>query len=215
MSANSYDQAIESARSRFEQTLDKAEALVLEYKRVVAMFLDDWANNLIDSAIRDKAQIAKDLGKEKLGKMKSEFRELLEEYPDLTAAELEEEVFWPHRAEIPEDITSNRLIGYDLAEKHGESLDDAIRLLIGRVGALLIKFGFASSASSTVRGGEWKLGRGGAPMYPYGISHNDQLDNVRKEYQQIVEEYAETAREVRRAEHEKDAVEAKDLWDKA
>ncbi len=105
MSSNNYDQAIESARSRFEQTRDKAEALVLEHKRVVAMFLDDWANDQINHAIRDKPQIAKDLGKEKLGKMKSEFREFLEAYPDLTAAELEEEVSWPHRAEIPEDIS--------------------------------------------------------------------------------------------------------------
>jgi uncharacterized protein with von Willebrand factor type A (vWA) domain len=137
MAANSRDQSIENVRSRLEQTRDKAEALVLEHKRVVAMFLDDWANYLIDRAIRDKPQISKDMGKEKLGKMKSEFRELLEAYPDLTAAEHEEEVFWLHRAEIPEDITSNTNISYDLAKQKRESLDEAIRLLMRLSGFLL------------------------------------------------------------------------------
>lgn len=212
MAANSRDQSIENVRSRLEQTRDKAEALVLEHKRVVAMFLDDWANYLIDRAIRDKPQISKDLGKEKLGKMKSEFRELLEAYPDLTAAEHEEEVFWLHRAEIPEDITSNPNISYDLAKQKRESLDEAIRLLIGRVGALLIKFGFVSSAG----GSEWKSVRGGALRYSYGITTYgiadvDQLDNVRKEYDQIVEEYVKTARKVRMAEQKKETAEARDL----
>jgi hypothetical protein len=68
--------------------------------------LHDWANYLIDRELKDKPQVAKDLGKTKLGDMKSKLQEILNAYPDLAADRIGSEVFWPHRIESHDEIFS-------------------------------------------------------------------------------------------------------------
>lgn len=214
MNCESNDQAIKQARIELERVRDRAEALVPEYKSVIASFVSDWANKLIERAVTDKPDVTKALGKQKLGEIKTKFNGILDSFPDLSQKRLEDDSIWPHRGEIPEEIESNSTISYDLKSSANDSINEAMRDLIGEVGALLIENGFADTGSHS----EWKARSGKPPRYSYGIpsygiAHDEELGRITKQYGQILEEYVTAAKTLRESERAKEAAEAKDLWD--
>ena len=216
MAFETYDRAIEQARTQHESVKAQAEGLVPEFKRVVTDYVIDFSNYLLDRAVRDKPEVVMEvLGVEKVSQLKEKFGEILKSVPDRTSGVLEK-VMWAHRGDPPKELESNMMISYDLSKKTNESIVEAIRDLIGNVGALLIEYGLAN----VKEGGEWKQRAGTYPRYGYGfpehaISHSAQLKEINTKYNALINNYVESARALMRAEKEKKIAQAKNLWDQA
>jgi len=216
MSAGNYDQSIDRAQRRVEQSREKAEALVKLHQEAAGAFLVEWADYLVERSLSDKPHVAKGLGQEKLAEMKSKFNEILDGIREMATARVDDAVFWPHREEIGKETESNITLSYDLTKRKNEAFHEILRYLIGQVGTLLIEYGFAETGS----GSEWRPGDAGKIRYSYGlptygVASSEQLGRANEEYGKVVEELVAATKELRQAQHAKEASEAKKLWDNA
>ena len=214
---SSYDQAIGSAKTQLDQHQQRVEDLASKYDEVVTRFLVEWASDLKDRALSDKPEVAKKQGGENLGRVKTEFNELLEKYPVMTAEALKEHGFWPHRESLPGKISSEYDFElHELETQHMRSVDQAVRELIGHVAVILARHGFVD----TNRDSQWEVVSGGRLRYSYGIPiHSSgpgkEVGDLKKAYGEALKDWAKASIELRKSTHAKEAAEAKGLWDKA
>jgi hypothetical protein len=215
MDFKNYDEAIHQSQAELERVRLKAEELVQEFKKAVPAYLSDWANYLMDRAITNKPEVVESIGIENVGKVKERFSEILKLIPSNADKRLEG-VKWAHRGEPPENLDTNIMTSNELTKITNESLDVAIRDLIGEVGALLIEYGFVDRGPSS----EWQVSTGRLPRYSYGFPHysiadDKKLRQVREQYGKIVEEYTNVAKILGQAEKAKKVAQAKNTWNRA
>ena len=214
MSFDSLEKAIQQANSEISQVRQKAENIATEINQIVPAFLDDWATSIINGSVKDHPEIVKELGSEKIGQLKKRLADITASFPN-SAKERLAAIKWIHQTEFTQnEVDANILFAHDLSKKANESLDEALREIIGRVGALLIEYGVAKS------GAEWQ-NKSGQLRYSYGIPDHIgfpagiQLRDMRERYSKVIEEYIKAFKELRKAEKEKSIAEAKNLWDQS
>ncbi|MBI9050000.1 MAG: hypothetical protein JEZ00_11305 [Anaerolineaceae bacterium] len=214
MSFDNLEIAIQQANAEINVVRRKAEIIVDEISQIVPVFLDEWANSIIDRSVKDHPEIVKELGAEKIGQLKKSLISVTASFPNSVKDKLTT-MKWIHKLELSQDeIDANIILDHDLSKKANETLDEVLREVIGQVGALLIEYGVTKSGS------EWQ-NKSGRLRYSYGIPDHIgfpagiQLRDIRVNYSKVIEEYVNAIRALRTAEKEKSVAEAKSLWDQA
>lgn len=215
MSNDKLDQALELASNRVERERKLCEDFVPKFIEVIGLYLREWGEQLMDRTIEGNLDHTKQLESDKLGEMKQEVTDLFDKYPKLAEETMGNIVDWVHRSEnleISTDIQSQ----YDLRDKCIKSMDEVVRLLIGRIGAIIVKYGFNESGTTSnwaaVGEGEYRYSYG---LSDYGLSYGEQYRQYKEEYRLAINEYLQAVAELQRATKAKDAAEAKNLWDNA
>jgi len=164
------------------------------------------------SAVTREPEITQSLGQATLGELKNKFKEALTMIPSLSEQKLKS-VQWAHRERL--------LVEYDfsaysnLADTTCKSLEEAIRDLIGQIGALLLEYGYERDEKYVH---EWQARPGTTPRYSYGLpddlSYAKEFRGLSAKYKKIIcEEYQKVGTALNEAVRAKKAAEAQSLWD--
>jgi hypothetical protein len=167
----------------------------------------------MDRALRDRPDVIQNMPADNLAALKASFNNALAELPALTGARIQE-LPWPHRAEIPDDLRSNMMASFDLGKRATESLHEAARNLIGRIGTLLIDSGLADTKPYS----EWKLLSRGSVGYAYGlpgigVPGGEEFRKIPDLYQPRLEAYVGASRSAYEAERARQQALARNRWD--
>lgn len=215
MDFENYDKAIQQADTELKKVRQKAENMIGELKQAASAYLYEFANYVVNRAVTDKPDVAETLGIEKLSQLKKQVSEVILSFPGDTDKRFDN-VTWAHRTDIQGDIDSYS-IPRDLNKKTSESLDDVIRELIGQIGSLLVEYGFAKTGQNS----EWQFKTGKTLCYSYGLPDHEGLPNgvqlrtLKERYSNIIGEYVNATKILRKAQQDKKVAQAKDLWSRA
>lgn len=201
MSSTEYDRIIEQERNVLASVKEEGEKLIPEFIQTTASYVRELSINLLQSYFKYKPKIAKNLGANKLEEIKREFTGILDSLPDQASQRLNNHQIWLHRVEIPEQALSDMTYSYQLEKRSNKTMDDAIRELIGLVGAMLIKHGFVEDGKDFT----WKMTPGGITQYANdlpsrGMDHYRALSNLMEQYKNILIEYVYATQNLRKAE---------------
>ena len=204
MSGTDYDRTIAQERKVLASIKEHGEKIIPDFKRVTASYIREFSIYLMRGYYSNRPEVARTLGPEKMEELKGEFSEFLNNLPDYTNRRLDDAQIWLHRVEIPDQAISDMTYSYQLEKKSYNTMDQAIRELIGLAGSLLIKYGFVEVG----RDYEWKMTPAGIPQYvndlpSRGMDHYKALENLMNQYKDILVEYVFAVQNLRKAEEGK------------
>ena len=211
MSSTDYDRIIAQERKVLTSIQEHGEKFVLDFKKVTAAYIRDWAIKLVKDYFTHRPEITKTLGAEKEAALKGEFTRILEKLTEHTNQRLDDAQIWLHRAVIPEHALSDMSYSYQLEKRANKYMDQAIRDLIADVGSMLIKYGFIEVEENY----DWEMMPGGIPRYvgdlpSRGMDHHRALSKLMDQYKDILVEYVYAIQNLRKAEQAKQSAEAED-----
>jgi hypothetical protein len=207
----SFDAEIARINTQITNLREQAEPAVQKFLDAATTFLCDWSREKVEREVTSNPELTKQLGKEGLGRLKSELGQLIGEMPEHVQSHLNQDQLWLHRGEIPQGQRYS-LSPYDF---HGyrppDKLNDQVRILLGYAGALLVKFGFAKYDDNS----DWKLIAGAVPKYRFGVDWSADLKSTAVAYSDIYKRLLQLAEKLETTKREKAESEAKHLWDEA
>ena len=204
MSSSEYDRLIAQEQNVLASVKEQGEKLIPELKRVITSYVRELAINLMKSYFTHKPEVARNLGADKLEEVKQAFTGILDSLPEKTSKRLDDSEIWLHRVVIPAGALSDMTYSYQLEKRSNKYMDDAIRELIGLVGAMLIKYGFVEVGKDYT----WKMGTGDIPQYAndlpsQGMKHYRALTKLMEQYKNILIEYVYATQNLWKAEQAK------------
>lgn len=209
MNSTDYDRVIAQERKVLASIQEHGEKFILDFKKVTAAYIRDWAIKLVKDYFTHRPEVTKTLGAEKQGELKREFTSLLDKLPEKTSQRLDDSQIWLHRMPIPDQALSDMSYSYQLEKRSNKYLDRAIRDLIAEVGSILIKYGFIEVDENY----DWEMIPGGIPRYvgdlpSRGMDHYRALSKLMDQYKDILVEYVYAIQNLRKAEQAKRSAEA-------
>ena len=113
---------------------------------------------------------------EGLRNLKSDLQKMIEMVPSIVEEHLNNDKYWAHRGQLsyePYQLGPYRVQGNRVPDE----LSEGVRELLGYVGAILIKHGFADTKQYS----EWETKHGfERPRYSYGYDCSDKMITVLK-----------------------------------
>lgn len=206
MSSSDYERTIAQEERVLAAIQEQGESLVPVLKRTTAAYVRELSITLLKSYFKHKPALTKSLDPGEMEELKAEFTALLESLPAQTSQRLDDRGIWLHRVVIPDRALSDMTYSYQFERRSHKSLDDAIRELIGLVGALLMKYGFVEEGKDFT----WKMSAGDTPMYAndlpsQGMTHYRTLSKHMDQYKDLLIEYVYATQNLRKAEQARDA----------
>ena len=187
--------SVEQARRELDCELNKAEAFVPQHLTLFSLFLSNWGRYLLEGAIARYPKAAERLSRVQAEELRREFRGFQKSIPGSVRDVLAREDVWPHRIRFARAALLDSALPQKLMEKRTGTLRDAIRAIIGQVGALLIKYGLANTDELS----EWEVRSDRAPLYKYpiqscGISQFADLEIINEQYGKTLHNYISAIR---------------------
>ena len=214
MSSTDYDRIIAQKQKVLVSIKEHGEKFIPEFKKITTSYIRDLSIKLMKGYYTYRPEVTRNLGPEKFEEMKREFKEILDTLPEQTSKRLDDSQIWLHRVEIPDNALSDMTYSYQLEKRSKNSMDQAIRDLIGLVGSVLIKYGLIEVGKDY----EWKMTPGGIPQYAddlpsKGLDHHKAISKLMERYKNILVEYVYAVQNLRQAEQAKKSAQADGLWD--
>jgi hypothetical protein len=216
MSIENHTAKIQELEAKINQIKQRCESLVNEFVDVITTYLPEAIDDVVNRAVGHNPEIIKSLGAEKIREIKKEIS-LISTSARVEASDQLGRVDWVHRREIKEaDLSTQNF--FNLQDVTKRSLEDAIRLILGKVGALLIESGIetvsgqwqkADGSSSIVYSSKYQLPNHG--MSP-SLARFSELFEM---YKTLLTELFRTLIELKSTQSQKKASEAKDTWNQA
>lgn len=215
MNFENLQNAIQKAEIEVKKIQSNGEECVLEFLKLIPEFSSEWASNLVKNNVEKNPLVIKDLGVKKISILKKKISDFDQSLSDLTKKQFEM-IKWPHLIDLSKEELE-KAYAFEVGKVFTDSLDNAIRTIIGHLGALLIEFGLTKVEQHS----EWKE-INGKIYYGYGIPDQygggvkgPQLKALKEKYHGIIELYLRALKDLKKAEEDKRVAEAKALWDKA
>ena len=209
------DDRIAASKRKQASAREEAEAVIATIAATTSEYLVELAKYMMDRALRDKPDVIEKLEQGRLLALKASFNELLSQLPEITRARIEA-IAWPHRSELPPELRSSVMAAFELGSKAHESIDQAARELIGRLGVLLVEAGFDDTSPHS----RWKSTGKGSVAHAFGLPDMgfpgaDGLKKAPDLYKPKLDAYVDASRALYDAEREKQQSLAKKRWDGA
>jgi hypothetical protein len=206
MSGTDYDRTIAQERKVLVSIKEHGEKIIPDFKRVAASYIREFSIYLMRGYYSNRPEVVNQLGPDRVTELKEEFTKFLDTLPEYTSKRLDDTQIWLHRVEIPDQAISDMTYSYQLEKKSYNTMDQAIRELIGLVGSLLIKYGFIEVGTDY----EWQMTPAGIPQYvndlpSRGMDHYKDLEKLMNQYKDILVEYVFAIQNIRKAEEGKRA----------
>jgi len=204
MNGLDYDRVIAQEKKVLVSIKEHGEKIIPEFKQVAASYLREWSILLLKDYMTAKTEITQSLGSQRLEELKGEFKDFLEGLPERTAKRLDDPQIWLHRFAIPDYELSDLSYSYYLEKKSQKFIRQAIKELIGPVGALLIKYGYAEIETDY----NWEMTSGEILHYAEdlparGIEGYQAYEKLLERYKNILIEYVYASQNLWKAEQAK------------
>jgi hypothetical protein len=213
MNSTDYDRIIAQERKVLASIKEQGEKLIPEFKRITALYIRELSIKLMKSYFKYQPEATRRLGAEKSEEMKREFTGTLDSLPEHTSKRLDDRQIWLHREDIPDRALSDMTYSYQFEKRSNKAMDEAIRDLIGRVGSILINYGFVEEGKDFT----WKTTPAGIPQYAIdlpsqGMEHFRALNDLREQYKDLLIEYVFANQNLRKAQQARNSAQADGLW---
>lgn len=141
------------------------------------------------------------LGKKRVAKLKQELVDLIDQVPDIAAANLDQFVIW-----MPEKGEDRPGYYYEESEATRESLNKAVRYIVGEAGRLLNEYEYSVSDYELWHSDKkWR--------YRYGFDWPEEMHLIHERYNKEYRTYRDALHAVEKLSFEKERSQAKHLWD--
>lgn len=209
MSSSDYDRIIAQERKVLVSIKEHGENFIPEFKSVAAAYIREFSVYLLKGYYTHRPEVARNLGPEKVGELKQEFKGFLDTLPEQASKRLDDSQIWLHRIPIPDHALSDMTYSYQMEKRSYKYMDQAIRDLIGLAGSILIKYGFIDVSKDY----EWRMTPGGIPQYAddlpaRGMDHYKAFIRLMEQYKDILVEYVYAIQNLRKAEQAKKSAQA-------
>lgn len=207
-----FDSLILKAKEEKENTLKQMESIKEQFILECIKFSQEWVQNQAKSQVKANADLANDLGIEKLKELKEEVNNLIDEMSSLIRQYLNKEELWWH---------TNEDEGYYFIEQYKipDKYEKQIRYAFGELGIILSKYGIVKVSSDGSKD-DYKIwaerkqyGGYGKPMYPYSIEVSKSMIDIMNRYIEKIKEAQEKNKEIKRLTEEKKKSDISELWD--
>lgn len=163
MDTSTFDNQIESLQGLIENQKNQMEMKCKAFLKATNEFVVTWFNECVENAIKSHPEVAQKHGTEGLHKLKSDLQNIVEKAQDFVEEHVNQDVYWAHSG----SITDRHQTGFYESKLKPNRLDSAVRQVLGYVGFILIKYGFAD----TGRNSDWEIQTGDErPRLKYGYS---------------------------------------------
>jgi hypothetical protein len=214
MDASDFDAKIGRLEEEMENLRQQMEKTCGEFLIATNEYIAIEFKEMVERGVISNPDIAKRHGVDTLRRLKSECKELISSVPDLVNLYLNKDENWGHRGKIPEknDLRFERYAMYSNAPLRG-AFEEGIRLILGYVGTLLVKYGF-EEADSRLHAYKWTRIPGSNQIkYGIGFQWSEKMTEVLKVYSPQYNELIKLDDKVKKLEKEKAQAQAKNLWD--
>ena len=213
MVSEQYDKAINGSKEEFSRMASRSEAISRDVTKTAIEYIIQWSHKLLEESKTDYPEIILELGEDRIRELKQEHENIILSYDEISMERFDDVDIWPHRLEISDLLDMHGAQIFDVFINAREKLNEAVKELIGITGELLIRYGLVKKGSNN-----WKTVSGKKVVYAFGLTRydaTDNLDGMWKAYQDSLKQFQGSLDSVRKAIREKEAAEAKDLWDQA
>jgi hypothetical protein len=213
MSRN-FDAEIEEATRVLESIKSEMESVVQQFKSATAEFAAAWYWQETERVVKDKAEMSKELGVEKLSQLKAGVKALEQDAAKIVSEFLDVDSLWWHRTR--EDRQRYDLYGY----RTTKGVDYAVRLALGRLAPILEKFGYLPASGDRDAWREWDSSGNyhppkARPYYPYGLDWTERMKSLLTQYTELCKKALTAETQLAKVKGDKRRTEAEDLWKKA
>lgn len=204
------DQAFDAQREEVEARIlalrEEMEGIKQEFLRATTDFVAKTFQAEVEKAIREKPGLAMAKGVSGLSQLKADLNVLIQDAPRLVEERLRRDELWPDRQDaVDEDLAWSLR---SRPERGG--FDEEVRFLVGYVGTLLVKHGFADTSDRS----EWEV-KQGKGRYRFWLQWSDEMRSVLEGYAGKVRELANLQRKAKDIVRRKAEAQARRLWQQA
>ncbi|MHC1782478.1 MAG: hypothetical protein AB9891_06910 [Anaerolineaceae bacterium] len=214
MTISEFDQLVLDAESEVQAIQARAEKMVCDLKDTMPNHLEEMANQVVLNTIDGNPNAIIALG-DKAKDLKKQIANVTATFPDEVNTKLDSNVKWAHKQYIGQEKNDYRLKD-TLVKQTSSSIHDVGRLILGKIGVLLIEHGLAKISKDSY----WKTERGNSIMFSYGLgfyhfSQTSEFQKTEQRYISIIDEYVTALKNLDVARENKNKAEAKKFWDEA
>lgn len=207
---------------RREEQITRVEPRMNEVrKRFISHFathLRSLYGQLARSQVECKSDLTLSLDDARLAKMKQDVLALVDSAETIAAEYLDKDALWwiPTGEHGEFHSVSNQ-------SKAAKTLEESMRLAVGRLGPILESYGYVSTNPQADRNKidvwcEWDSSGnhykpGGRPRYPYALDWSEQIKQDLVEYTTVATEVEKLRSEIRQLRSDWDKTKAKSKWD--
>ena len=212
MDGSKFDAPIRDLKEQMDTLREQMEKTCKEFLEATKEFAPTWFQKSVERAVTSQPELAKECGVNGLRSLKSDLQKLVAMIPHIVEQHVNCDKYWPHRAELP-DEPELKFGRYHISKPRGpDELDNGVREILGYVGAILVKYGFAKTGEF----GNWVAGYGSErPRYRFGYDWSEKMSSVLNKYSPLYDELVKLNEKLKKVEREKAEAEAKDLWEQA
>jgi len=212
-----YDEAIAQEKLGREKTLNEMKALSEQFEMEVVSFISEWYVSTAEKYVLQNPDNTIELGTQKIGEMKHEIENLVEDSENIVKRVFREDEVWWHRI-LDFNDPHFYISGSDRQPKE---LEIAVRLVAGHLGKILSQYGYVKVTGTRFsesevwreydRTGNYKMG--GRPIYPYQLDWTDGMKKKISEYRDLGRKYIDITKKINEIEERKKESLAKRIWE--
>lgn len=218
MNAEDLKQKLLQARMALEELKGRLEGPRKEFLALLKQFLAGWADATVRAAVRIHSGRVVRLGRSGMHAMKEEYDRLLQGMPEVVDETFSSEEYWPHlrkaRARTDRESESEPENTLD-QEGFVEAVSGGVREIQGRLGALLIKHGFASSEDPADDWGVDAEDREAHLRFKHESTFTNEMNAALDSYWQLYQQMLSLRQDVQRLDTEREDKAAEDIWEQA
>jgi hypothetical protein len=192
------------------------EKLKTEFIKATVDFAVEWYRKTAKEYITKYPEITLKMHEEKIAHMKTKVNELITNAEKIVRDEFDNPALWWHqKPRLHDPIDQYKQV----ADKYPETLDHAVRRILGHLGIVLEEFGFnVTTRSNTGAFKEFwfELPTGGkqiVPCYPHLLSWTKEMQDIIVEYDALYTRAMGVFNEIQLLKEEKKRQEALTRWD--
>ncbi len=206
MNSEEPSKELQQHQRKMSSLMSQMDTLYLEIQDAMPAAAASWMTKEVDRTIKDNPEVVQSLGIEKLRELKSKLKALMENLPEIVAAEFQDRGRWPHHVEWVEILPSS-------PQREEPHPNRVFRNVISNLGSLLEEFGLIKEPKGNIP--SWQ--RTGQKRFRYAI--NPGMENLAgpkiEEYWNLSNEYTSLSRKIKDIRKALAEAKAKELWDNA
>jgi hypothetical protein len=205
-----YDEEIQSAEKQLESAVSRMKDIQKTFMSDAVSYIKSWFLEMTKQKVTGASKLTKQLGMEKLSKMKAEVNHLQDQTPDIINDLINDVNIWWHLKPDDQSVSVFK-----------ESISKSLRLAAGKLALILEKYGYITTDPSEP--GYWRewdefgINRptNPRPYYPYPLDWTPKMRSVIDEYEELARDAIHFRDELKKLKSEKTQYEVNSLWDNA
>ncbi len=214
--SDNIDALIETKEAKFYPFASSMEKLKFDFIQQTTKFAQDWFRETTKAYIVKYSEVTIAMKEEKLAKMKAKVNELIKTTEKLAKTELDNPALWWHQRPRLHDPLDQYL---QVADKHPEILDRAVRHILGNLGTILEEFRYhVTTSGNTGQYQEFWFDRlhGSeqiVPCYPHLLKWSPEMQETIQSYNLLYQQALPVFGEIEEIKQQRKQHQALSRWD--